>query len=195
MCLTGRTRWTHQAWTEVGRVGATCRRVGRVGRVERLAARRSRSPSDESARHGDVSKAVAHVERVAPLKTSLERRRPSEVSRASRPASDVGRRKCRTRRRRRATPAVGLAPGQSFVWNAPKFHSQRNLGGMGPNFVEFRSNRAQISRNKVVKIANETLAWGNVGPVGPEARPTRATPPVGAGRTCRSDASKSTPDR
>ena len=58
-----------------------------------------------------------------------------------------------------------LAPGQSFVWNAPKFRSQRNLGGMGPNFAEFRSNRAQISRNKVVKIANETLAWGNARPV------------------------------
>ena len=57
--------------------------------------------------------------------------------------------------------ASGFAPGQSFVWKAPKFRSQRNLGGMGPNFAEFRSNRAQISRNKVVKIANETLAWGN----------------------------------
>ena len=53
-----------------------------------------------------------------------------------------------------------LGLGHNFVWNAPKFRSQRNLGGKGPNFAEFRSNRAQISRNKVAKIANETRVWG-----------------------------------
>ena len=59
--------------------------------------------------------------------------------------------------RGRATSRARLKDDRSFAPRPPTFLSQRNLGGGHPNLANLRGNSTQVSRNKLAKIANETL--------------------------------------